>query len=141
MILHASAVQFLGKGVLFLGDSSNGKSDLCLRLIEQGAHLIADDVVSLRVENGKVLLSPLDKNKGLLEVRGLGIYALPFKENIPLCHVFCLEEKYERLPTPEVYEIEGFLFPKIKLNPFEQSVLVKIKYALEKKPLPFDALL
>ncbi len=45
--LHASCVSIAGKGVLLLGVSGSGKSDLALRLIDSGAILVADDRVDI----------------------------------------------------------------------------------------------
>ena len=41
--LHATCVQLGGVGVVLLGASGVGKSDLALRLIDAGALLVADD--------------------------------------------------------------------------------------------------
>ena len=41
--IHASCVAMGGHGVLLLGASGAGKSDLALRLIDEGAQLVADD--------------------------------------------------------------------------------------------------
>ena len=40
-------------GVLLLGDSGSGKSDLALRLIGRGAELVADDRTELHVESSR----------------------------------------------------------------------------------------
>ena len=44
-LLHATAIAINGAGVLLLGPSGSGKSDLALRLIDRGAVLISDDGV------------------------------------------------------------------------------------------------
>ena len=52
--IHASCVALGNKGVLLLGDSGAGKSDLALRLIDGGAKLVTDDRTDLSVRNGKL---------------------------------------------------------------------------------------
>ncbi|MBT5185175.1 MAG: hypothetical protein HOM01_00100, partial [Kordiimonadaceae bacterium] len=52
--VHASCVRFEEKGILILGPSGSGKSDLALRLIDAGAILISDDYVDLKWD-GKIL--------------------------------------------------------------------------------------
>ena len=42
--VHSSAIVLENHGVLIMGDSGSGKSDLALRLIDNGATLISDDV-------------------------------------------------------------------------------------------------
>ena len=63
--IHASCVFIKQKGILILGDSGSGKSDLCLRLImEFGAKLVADDRVDIKIEkNGKKEVVTLGKQK------------------------------------------------------------------------------
>ena len=55
--IHGTCVAIGGAGALLLGPSGSGKSDLALRLIDQGAELVADDRVELRVAGAQVLAS------------------------------------------------------------------------------------
>ena len=62
-----------GQGVLILGPTGAGKSDLTLRLIDSGATLVADDLVEMVREGDQLLLSfppegPADL-KGKMEAR------------------------------------------------------------------------
>ena len=66
-------------GVLILGPSGIGKSDLALRLIERGAVLVADDRVDLFASDGRLWGSAPASLAGLLEIRGVGIIALPHR--------------------------------------------------------------
>ena len=77
MIAHASCVALGGKGVLLLGDSGAGKSDLALRLIHEGARLVADDRTVISVKQKTLHAAAPSTIAGLIEVRGLGIIALP----------------------------------------------------------------
>lgn len=52
--LHACAVELDGRAVLIAGDGGAGKSTLTAGLIAAGAALVADDLVVLRVEQGRV---------------------------------------------------------------------------------------
>jgi hypothetical protein len=60
-------------GVLLIGDSGSGKSDLALRLIGRGAQLVADDRTELYIRGGRVMARAPRPLAGLLEVRGLGV--------------------------------------------------------------------
>ena len=42
--IHSTSVVIDDNGVLILGDSGSGKSDLALRLIDNGATLISHDI-------------------------------------------------------------------------------------------------
>lgn len=122
-VLHASCVARDGAGVLLLGPSSSGKSDLALRLIGRGFTLVGDDQVI--VSNGIVRSAPA--LAGLLEVRGLGIVRLPFALEARLALVVRLAEP-ERLPHPERHETGA---PTIALNPFAASAPDIVALALD----------
>ena len=77
MQIHASCVELAGAGILLRGPSGSGKSDLALRLIDSGARLVADDRTDLVVEDGRLIASSPAPIAGKLEVRGVGILALP----------------------------------------------------------------
>lgn len=120
-VLHATCVEWFGRGVLIRGKSGAGKSDLALRLIDAGAALVADDQVLL--ENG--IASAPARLQGLLEVRGFGIVKLPFAETtaIALTVDLCSADEIERLPD----HFDGIM----RLDPFCASAVAKIKLALQ----------
>ena len=75
--IHATLVSFNDKGILFIGESGSGKSDLALRMIEEkGAKLVADDRVDVEVCNGKLIGRSPEKLKNLLEMLALQILML-----------------------------------------------------------------
>ena len=59
-------------GVLLIGPSGSGKSDLALRLIALGAVLVADDRVELFVQHGTLMARAPQALAGLVEIRGGG---------------------------------------------------------------------
>lgn len=72
--VHGVFMDVLGLGVLLIGDSGLGKSELALELISRGHGLVADDAVELsRIAPNLIEghCPPLLQN--LLEVRGLGL--------------------------------------------------------------------
>lgn len=71
--LHGTLLNVYGKGVLIMGSSGMGKSELALELIKKGHVLIADDrVVTTKIHNQIVGKAP-EILEGVLEVRGIGI--------------------------------------------------------------------
>ncbi len=128
-IIHASCVAVAGRGVLLLGDSGAGKSDMALRLIDAGAHLISDDQVVVRADGGQLLASPPEKLAGLLELRGIGVLRLPFETDVPLAMAVNLEPgaTTERLPGPDAVRINRISLQTVTLNPLTVSAPAKIR--------------
>lgn len=132
--IHASCVSLNNKGILIIGASGLGKSDLCLRLImERGARLVADDRVDLRNVEGQIVASAPEVLRGLLEVRGLGIIKQPYAPEAPVSLIVKLVGSYnevERLPDPVFYELEGARISQISLWAFEPSAVLKVVAAM-----------
>lgn len=74
MVLHGSFVDVYGVGVILMGRSGIGKSEIALDLIERGHRLVADDVVMVtRKGEGILMGSGTDLVKHFMEIRGLGL--------------------------------------------------------------------
>lgn len=74
MTCHGTLVEAFGVGVLIQGDSSVGKSEAALGLIERGHRLISDDVVRIKLREGTYLEgSGPELTRHLMEIRGIGI--------------------------------------------------------------------
>lgn len=72
--LHGSFVDVYGVGMLFMGKSGIGKSEVALDLVERGHRLVADDVVILTKKGEGILIgSGTDLVEHFMEVRGIGI--------------------------------------------------------------------
>lgn len=72
--LHGTLVEVFGVGVLIQGESSVGKSEAALGLIERGHRLISDDVVRVKKKEGSYLDgSGPELTRHLMEIRGIGI--------------------------------------------------------------------
>ena len=131
-IIHATCIALGRHGVLLRGDSGSGKSDLALRLIDDGAMLVADDQVEVRIVKGALEARPPQTIAGMMEVRGVGIIRLPYKAPAIVALVVTLVDHKEvpRLPEPESTEIEGMKLPHLLLAPFETSAPAKIRLML-----------
>jgi len=74
MTLHGTLVEVFGVGVLIQGESSVGKSEAALGLIERGHRLISDDVVRVKKREGASLIGcGPELTRHLMEIRGIGI--------------------------------------------------------------------
>ena len=72
--IHGSLVDVYGIGLLFVGASGIGKSEIAVDLVERGHRLVADDVVLVsRKVQGIVVGSSGETLRDHIEIRGLGI--------------------------------------------------------------------
>lgn len=73
-VIHGSFVDVYGIGVLLVGRSGIGKSEIALDLVERGHRLVADDVVTItRKGEGILMGAGTDLVKHFMEIRGLGL--------------------------------------------------------------------
>jgi HPr kinase/phosphorylase len=133
--IHASCVALRDRGVLLLGASGSGKSDLALRLIDGGARLVADDRTLLFVKNGALHAKAPASIKGLLEIRGLGIVKQPVRASVKIALVVMLGREGARLPRAQFYRPPPALkvntkLPQIALDAFFASTPAKTRAAL-----------
>ena len=117
LTLHASAVVWHGRGVLLRGASGSGKSALALRLLQAGARLVADDLVTVSAERGR-LIACSPRPSGLIEARGLGIFHLAAAATAPLALAVDLMPSavLERLPEVASETLLGITLPRIALD-------------------------
>jgi len=133
MLLHASCVAIAGQGVLLAGPPGSGKSDLALRLIDDGAELVADDQTQLTKTANGIYASAPASIAGLLEIRHVGLVRLPYREAAAVCLYVELapaQESLERLPEPATIFLLDQTVRKLRLRPHEASTPAKIRAAL-----------
>jgi HPr kinase/phosphorylase len=125
MQVHASCAARDGDGVLLLGAPGAGKSDMVLRLLDHGFVLVADDRVE--IEDGHA--RPADGLAGLLEVRGLGIVAVPHLPLARLRLAVRLGPSPARLPAPARDATTGL--PLVAVDPTRPSAARVVALALD----------
>ena len=139
-LVHGTCVALGRRGALLRGRPGSGKSDLALRFLA-----LAGEGDSSRRWWPTIRcwskLAPTgcwprhpEPLPGKIEVRGLGILAVPYLAQAELVLVFDLvnDEDVPRMP-PEPWdrtEIAGRPVPALKLAPFEPSAPLKLKMAL-----------
>ncbi len=133
MQVHGSCCAWNGLAVLLRGAPGSGKSDLALRLIDAGFSLVADDRVELAVSDGAVTASAPPALAGLIEVRGLGVFALAAAAPARLGLVADLATggETERLPEPTCEDVLGVSLPAIRLDPAAPSAVARVRLALD----------
>ncbi len=140
--LHGTALAVGDRGVMIRGPSGSGKSDLALRvlalrpgpLVSAQPMLVADDRVLVTASDGHLTLGCPGPIRGLIEVRGVGIVAVPVVAGARLVLVVDLVRPgdVQRLPEQEdTAVIRGVRVPRIALAPFEPSAALKLVLAVE----------
>ena len=128
-IVHGSLVDVYGIGLLLIGKSGIGKSEVALDLVERGQRLVADDVVVITKKESQVLMgSGTDLVQHFMEVRGLGLVdvramfgvrAIRFQKRVEVVvnmHMWDPDEEYTRLGMVEdTYDLLGVELPKVNV--------------------------
>jgi HPr kinase/phosphorylase len=131
--VHATCVAVDGRAVLLLGPSGSGKSDLALRLIDRGAMLVSDDQTELTEAEGVLTAAPPATIAGLIEVRGIGIVAMPYRAMAPVALAVRLGEVIDRMPETGLTEaFTGVAIPLLRVDPHEASAAIKVELALKR---------
>lgn len=130
--IHGTCVAYGDVGILLRGPSGSGKSDLALRLIEDGALLVADDRIVLTQDaDGTLLAAAPPSLSGLLELRGIGLVEVPHAASVRVVLVVELgaDSAPERLPRPVWCEYLDCRIRLMTAKPFEPSAPAKVRIA------------
>lgn len=134
--LHASCVAIGGRAVLIEGLSGSGKSDLALRLIDRGAVLVSDDYTIVRRSTGTLTASAPPNITGLIEVRGIGLVALPFESDVAVALIVSISDNIERLPDDSNTRlIAGIAVPLCLVRSLDASAPIKVELMLKARVL------
>lgn len=106
--LHATCVRLDDQGILITGPSGAGKSRLALELLGAGACLVADDRVLLQRTGDAVAACAPTGLPAAIEVRGIGLVAMPLAPETRLRLVVDLGRRAEdRLPPRRTVTLLG----------------------------------
>jgi HPr kinase/phosphorylase len=139
---HANALLLGETGVLLRGATGAGKSTLSYELIArarlqgQFAALIGDDRLTLANCNGRLIARPHPAIEGAIELRGLGIAAVPFE---PAGVIRCVVDLkapggLERYPSPEAAATQlcGLWLPRCFVELRDVAAVAKIFFFVQK---------
>ena len=134
-------------GVLILGVSGAGKSDLVLRLIDEAgfgtgealirAKLVSDDQTIIERRGDALFASSPKPIAGLLEIRGQGIVTVDYVPEARLALVVTLmpAKEIERLPeNTQIKWIAGVALPEIAIDSTAVTAPARIRAALTGVP-------
>ena len=127
--VHGSLVDVYGIGLLLLGKSGIGKSEVALDLVERGHRLVADDVVIATKREDSILMGAgTELVQHFMEVRGLGlvdirsmfgIRAIRFQKRIEVVvhmQLWDSDKEYTRINMVEdTHDLLGVDLPKVEV--------------------------
>ena len=129
--MHASAVLVGERAVLVRGPAGSGKSRLAGALLEAGrsgliryARLVADDRVRVFAAGGRLLATPPETIRGMIEMRGLGVRHVECEPLALVGIVVDLDaEDAARMPELRATETEifGIALPRLPIAPSQPA--------------------
>ena len=72
-VVHGVLLDVFGVGILIIGKSGVGKSEIALELVNRGHRLVADHAVILKNINDQIIGRAPEKIRYYMEIRGIGI--------------------------------------------------------------------
>lgn len=136
---QATCVAIGGRALLIEGPPGAGKSSLALALIDHGAVLVSDDGVLLTVARGHLRAHPHPRIAGLLEVRNVGLVAMPTVADVPVALVLVLDQAAERyVDMAEVAVRANCRVPLLRLSPESPVLALRAELALKRYGLTQD---
>lgn len=127
---HATCVAIGQAGILLIGPSGSGKSDLALRLIDRGAVLVSDDYTRLDATDAGLVATAPATIAGWMEVREVGILPFATRPRAIVRLAIELVRETPRLPEPATIEFGGMAIPLLRLDPRPASAAIKVELAL-----------
>ncbi|MFO8098222.1 MAG: HPr(Ser) kinase/phosphatase [Salinibacter sp.] len=127
--VHGALVDVYGIGLLLVGKSGIGKSEVALDLVERGHRLVADDVVIATRRDEAILMgSGTDLVQHFMEIRGLGLVdirsmfgvrAIRFQKRIEVVvnmQLWDEDDEYTRINmVQDTHELMGVELPMVQV--------------------------
>jgi serine kinase of HPr protein (carbohydrate metabolism regulator) len=128
--LHATALVLGRTGLIVVGRSGSGKTELCLNLLAacraEGvfARLVCDDQVLLSSPAGRLVATAPQTIAGLVELRGYGPAPAAHIGSAVIDRIIRMEPTAPRMPEPATERIHGIELPLLCVasDPGERGV-------------------
>lgn len=98
--MHACLLDIFNTGVLLLGPSGIGKSEISMDLIKKGHLIVADDMVKISLIRNHLVGRAPESIEGMMEVRGIGI--------VDVSHIFGINSVKNRDTINLAIELKPF---------------------------------
>jgi len=136
-LIKANSLRLGEYGLLLFGAAGAGKSALTLALLERAAlfgrtaALIGDDYSRLRYEGGLVYAENPPHLAGALEIRGAGIFQMPYERSVRLDLAVELAGAGERYPQGHIWRGAAACLPLLKLPEAGKADILALCQAVE----------
>ncbi|MEQ1726142.1 MAG: hypothetical protein ABL882_09480 [Sphingopyxis sp.] len=139
--VQGTAVAIDGRGVLLLGLPGVGKSELALGLIGEGAGLIADDLVVMYADAGRIMIAAPRPFCHHMVIRDIGFVPVPQADAaISLAIAIALDSAPRQTDRGQFGPrdlgafgpIDDLYCPKLTLDPRSPLAVTKVRLALER---------
>ncbi len=118
------------KGVIITGAPGIGKTSLMLAAYMEGGFIIGDDGLEVSDTSGQLFMHPVTNFEGLVHVRGMGIYKVPFHTRHQAdVHVQLLARSDDELPPNQLEEFCSVALPVIRLV-YDSYALHRLRFLL-----------
>ena len=135
------AVAIDDQAILLRGPSGSGRSDLALRLIDEGARLVSDEQVELHRHGDQIFVAAPSLMppglRGRIEARGLGLVPVPHvpdAKRLTWVIDMAAPATIDRLPAAREAHYLGVAIPLLKLDPLALSATAKLRLAVKCGP-------
>ncbi len=136
---QATAVAIGGRALLIEGAPGCGKTSLALALIDRGAVLVGDDGVALSLRDGALWAAPPPATAGLIEVRGVGIVAVPSTDAPVALMLTSSDDPPRYVEGADTLAIEGVEIPALPFDLAAPLAALRAEYALVLHGLDFSS--
>lgn len=131
VIPNLSAVAIGGRALLIGGPPGSGKTSLALSLIDRGAVLIGDDGIILTRYGDVIMAEPVPAIRGLIEVRNVGLVALPCTSAPAALHLHLAGDAPRFIDAAGTYDGGEMAVPSIAFAPGDAVQALRAEYALQ----------
>lgn len=128
--LAAACVALNGRAVLIESRDTQARAELALRLVDRGGSLIAGEHTICQRQDGQLIACAPTKDRGRIEVAGLGIVELPSQERAQVDLLIVILDTPTLFPQETTRRLAGIPVRVVTLAALDPAAPAKIAVAL-----------